>query len=186
MSKSNRAAWMVAIWACACLASCQVNKDMRAPKGFLPTGPAKVAREAYGGWMVAILNPSRNAALVQGELITIQNDTLYVLSQPSLTAIPVSDVENARLELHLQNASGFALWALAGGFSTLSHGAFLIFSLPAWAIFGTSVSSSAARQPNIIHYPGIGFEEFKKFSRFPQGLPPGVDPYKLEGKPVIR
>ena len=165
---------------------CRPNKDITAPEGFLPSGPVRVAKEAYGAWMVAIVNQSGTLTPVQGELITIHDDTVYILSQSQLNAMPVSAVEHAKLELHLQNALGYTLWSLAGGLSTLSHGFFLIFTAPMWVISGAVVSSNAANKPNIIHYPATGLDEFKKFSRFPQGLPAEMDFGKLEPKPVKR
>ena len=186
MSKSNLLLWLLASWLLTTTIGCQVNRDITAPNGFLPSGPVKVAKEAYGGWMVAMQNQSGTLTPVQGELITIHDDTVYILSQSQLNAIPVSAVSHAKLELHYQNALGYTLWSVAGGLSTLSHGFGLIYTAPMWLISGLSVSSSAARQPNIIHFPQTGLDEFKKFSRFPQGRPADVDLRKLEPKPLTR
>jgi hypothetical protein len=101
--------------------------------------------------------------------------------------VPVSVVKHAKLELHLQNATGFTVWSVAGGLlSPYINGYYALFTFPAWLISGINVSSSAANQPHIIHFPATGLDEFKKFSRFPQGLPAGIDPGQLEPKPLTR
>jgi hypothetical protein len=184
MSKTKLLLGLLIGGALGALPGCQVNRDLTAPVGYLPAGPAKVAQDAHGGWMQAILSSSNQVMSVQGELITIHDDTVYILTYAQMNAIPVPDLQNAKLEVHRQNPVGFALWGLAGGISTLSHGGFLIFSAPLWAIFGTTNTSSVARQPNILLHPGTGLEEFKKFSRFPQGLPEGINLEQLVPKPL--
>jgi hypothetical protein len=101
--------------------------------------------------------------------------------------VPVSVVKHAKLELHLRNATGFTVWSVVGGLlSPYINGYYVLFTLPAWLISGVAVSSSAANQSHIIHFPATGLDEFKKFSRFPQGLPAEINPRQLEPKSLTR
>lgn len=187
MSKNNILVWLLAGFLLMNPVSCNSNRDITAPRYFLPSGPVRVAKEAYGGWMEAILDQSEVLTSVRGELITIHEDTVYILSQSQLNGVPVSAVKNAKLELHLPNATGFTIWSVAGGLlSPFVNGYYSLFTFPAWLISGIAVSTNAANQPNMIHFPATGLEEFKKFSRFPQGLPAGLELDKLEPKPLSR
>jgi hypothetical protein len=69
MSKSNFLVWLLAGWLLMNTISCQGNRDITAPRHFLPSGPVRVAKEAHGGWIEAILNQPWALNSVRGELI---------------------------------------------------------------------------------------------------------------------
>lgn len=186
MSKNRLLVWFLAGWILGGAPACRMNKEITSPRDFLPSGPAGVARETYGGWMVATLKSSEDAGTVQGELIAVHNDSVYVLSPSQVDAFPLSDLDSAKLELHRHRVTGYVLASVLGGISTLSHGGFLLFTAPMWLITGISVSSSVSKQPNVIYFPQTAIDEFRKFSRFPQGLPTGIAPEQLVAKPLTR
>ena len=186
MSKSKLLVWLLTSWAFWGTLGCRLNKEITSPRDFLPSGPAGVARETYGGWMVATLKSSEDGGTVQGELITVHNDSVYVLTPSQLDAFPFSDLDSAKLELHRHRVTSYVLASVLGGISTLSHGGFLLFTAPMWLITGITLSNSVPKQPNVIYFPQTAIEEFRKFSRFPQGLPRGLAPEQLVAKPFTQ
>lgn len=139
--------------------------------------PATVAqRSPRGGWihidtLKASDGRSQASPPVEGELIAI-DQSIHVLTAAGLQSVPMASVRRVTLVGYGTRAGALAGWAVGGGISTLSHGAFLIFTAPMWAITGV-VAARAEAGAGVLH------EVARSFARFPQGLPSGVDPESL-------
>lgn len=114
-------------------------------------------------------------ARAEGELIAVGTDTVFLLSAEGLIAIPMRAITRATLTAYDAQWGGLAAWSTFGTVSTLSHGYGLIVSAPVWILTGSIATASASRAPRRQYRSGAEvWREFRKFARFPQGLPPGV------------
>ena len=153
-------------------------------------GPREVTKSFTGCW-IDILSGSGDSAALQinlsGELIALQDDTAYILTEISYAAIPVKNIKSAKL--HVFKPQG-AIWPvfgllsfipnIVGGIANSSFGGgFLLLGIPVAAsgiLFGLGEIQSNAT----LKYPDKNsFNEFVKFARFPQGLPSGLEVEKL-------
>lgn len=162
--------------------------SFHAPYGWLST-PERVAEDPYGSWIEVqnIAPVSKNVESITGELIAIDNDTLYVLDVPlsNLRKLPVANIRSARLVRYYANEGGVAALTALGALSTISNGWFLIFTMPGWLV-GGSISSVARSYDPVMDYPEVSLREFIPYARFPQGFPKGVNKYFFGPKRLMR
>ncbi len=144
---------------------------VRAPSGTVPKRKA-ITTDAFGSW-IRLINYDRY--VLQGELISATGESLLVLTQNGPREVSKEDIASARLIIYDTNTSEYVLWTMLGSVSTLSNGAFLIVTFPAWLLAGITTSSGESNRDNYLDYPGVSLDELIKYSRFPQGLPAGID-----------
>ena len=134
-----------------------------------------------GGWVtVEGKTPDRNRRmLIEGELIAVDESTIHVLTTTGLQSVRLTRGLQIGVVRYRSSASSLAWWAVAGGVSTLSHGWYLIFTAPTWAIGGV-IGTIAEGRAAIAH----DVADARSFARFPQGLPPGLDPKALGTLPI--
>jgi hypothetical protein len=149
-----------------------------APEGWLPT-PAVAQQQAYGGWIKVDYAEGNGSRTVEGELIAAAPDSLYVLTTDSLVSLATGTITSATLTAYDSRFGATMTWGILGAVSTLSHGWFLILSLPMWVIAGTTTSASASKGPRVQAVDGA---LLRPYARFPQGLPPGLDRGTLRRK----
>ena len=134
-------------------------------------------RVTRGGWVV-VEPPSpgvpSDVASVAGELIAIDDTSIYVLTAGGLRSVARSSPHRLTVVAYATPGGSLTAWAIAGGVSTLSHGGFLVFTAPMWAVAGTWAVLSE-RGAGKVHDE----DRARPFARFPQGLPPGFDPQAL-------
>jgi hypothetical protein len=136
----------------------------------------QVLREGNGGWIEIV---HANGSTVHGELIAVTPTALIVLTPSNEVATdPIATFQSAELFEYDAEHAKLVVWGGIGALSTLTHGVFLIFSVPIWlatTITTAAIQSRVAR----LTYPDDPWTEFAKWSRFPQGLPPGITPQDL-------
>ena len=77
-----------------------------------------------------------------GELIAAPPGQLLLLTEGgNLVAVDWRRISELTLGVHDNNADALGLWGVLGSLSTLSHGVFLVFTLPVW--LGASIGSTA-------------------------------------------
>lgn len=164
--------------ACACLLmSCAASQ---APRRWLPN-PLTTQTESYGGWVkLEYLTPEKKKTAVSGELIAVNADSVFVAGT-GFYAVALSSVKSARLEAYESYSGEVGGLAMLGTLTTISNGAFLIFTAPMWIIGGSAVSASRSREP-MIDYPKRDWNRLAAFARFPQGLPEGLDRRNIKMK----
>jgi hypothetical protein len=126
---SNRGLGGLALIALA--TACSTNP---APRGWLAPAPIAVS-DPYGAW-VHITTPSAGKQVPSGgELIAVGLDSVFVLTPDGeFHAIARADVTRARVAYYDSQYGQLAAWTTMGSLATLSHGWFLVFSLPVWTI----------------------------------------------------
>lgn len=144
---------------------------VRAPGKTVPKRKA-ITTDAFGGWL-SLINNSQDT--LQGELIAATGESLYVLTHSGPLEISKEDITSARLVVYNTNTSEYVLWAILGSLSTISNGFYFVFTFPAWLLAGIPTSIGESKRNNYLDYPANSLEEMIKYSRFPQGLPAGIE-----------
>ncbi len=158
-------------------AACATNT---APSGFLPS-PRQAQSSAYGAW-IELEQVGSSRRTVEGELLAVTTDTVWVLADSGAVVLPTSAVARGKLTAWSSGAGAVAGWTVLGVFSTISNGLLAGITAPLWIITGTVAGSgeSYAPQRNV---PPQGWAELARFARFPQGMPPGLALTALKLKP---
>ena len=162
---------------------------VKTPAGFLPRGK-KAESNIYGGWMATICQTpqeSINQIAIGGELIAIQNDSVYLLSPDTLRVVSIHSIEHATIVTHKYDIGIYALRTglaltpnLIGMVATEYAGGFMMIGIPL-AVTGLIASLIDAGSAYEMKYPRdvSSVQEMKKIARFPQGIPEGLDPKNL-------
>jgi hypothetical protein len=121
---------------------------------------------------------------MDGELIAVEFDTVFVLTESGLQGIFKPYVNSAKLTSYWHGAGGLAGWTFLGIISTASHGIGLILTAPVWLIVGASATAAQTYAPQE-KLRDQDWEKLSKFARFPQGLPSDIDRSSIRGKTVL-
>ncbi|MDH4043090.1 MAG: hypothetical protein OEY20_09370 [Gemmatimonadota bacterium] len=132
-----------------------------------------------------VLKPRKGRAAgptIQGELIAVSPDSLWLLQSSTTIAVPLAEVGGVQMRRFHSGASAALIWGLVGGLVSgglltaacatvedASCGGVMAFSLITWGLWGgigaaTLGSSSTRTLP-----PSEG--ALRGYARFPQGLP---------------
>src|SRR5262249_15240626 len=139
--------------------------------------------EGYGGWIQVTSMEGDTGLTTAGELLAISRDSVFVLADSTVVAVPLAWVTDATLESFDPQTRDAASWTAAGVGSTIPHGWGLIIPAPLWTLVG-STSTGALSHHGRMERPRASWADMRVFARFPQGLPPGLDPNKLEPRPL--
>lgn len=153
-----------------------------APEEWL-SKPEKAAVRTFGAWINVTYKIEGTTKLSKGELIAIEKDKLYLFGEEGLIAISVDKILRARVELYKTQEGLFAPWTIAGTLSTLFHGYGMVLTAPLWVISGITCTVGESKS-GILEYPKVPLEEIRKFARFPQGIPEGLDLNQLKPRPL--
>ncbi len=151
-----------------------------APQGWLPR-PSVAQHEGFGGWISVGYRTGDLKRTIQGELIAIDLNQVFILTVEALTSISTDSIYDMKLTAYNAEHGQLAGWTCLGILSTISHGAFLVLSAPAWIIGGSCVTGTRSHEPQIT-YPEKSLEAFRAYARFPQGLPEDIDRQSLKPK----
>lgn len=160
------------------------------PEGYFPK-PKEVVKGISGSWIdiTAFLEGNTTTQVnLSGELIAIQHDSVYVLTERRLIVLPAGGIVSAKLWAfaapgRIAPAVGFLSY-IPNIIGSIAYAAdygpyFLELGAPV-VIFGVALGIIEAQGNGIMRYPKkYSLDEFNKFARFPQGLPPGLKRNKL-------
>ncbi|HEX5133688.1 MAG TPA: hypothetical protein VFX92_14535 [Candidatus Krumholzibacteria bacterium] len=133
----------------------------------------EAATDPRGGWIeLQVTHATLGATLAKldGELLAVEADTLYVLAGKIVHPVALASVVKARLYYYDSNPGSVSSIAAGGALSTLSNGAFLIFTAPAWLAVGAGESSTRAHEGQVTRETAE-WDDFRPYARFPAGLP---------------
>jgi hypothetical protein len=151
---------------------------MHAPRGTVPAAHA-AGSDAWGGWIRVVSVDGRRD---QGELIAVSADSLWLLVGAVPLAIAAERVRSAEVTGWDSRPGDVVGLAALGTLSTISNGAFLLLTAPAWIVTGAVASSAQAAQSRI-SAGGADLQRLAVYARFPAGLPPGLDLRTLRPRP---
>jgi len=161
---------------CACA-------SLKSPEGWLPK-VSDVESQVYGSWVVVEHMSGGQTTTTSGELIAVDPDSMFILSENGVSQIPAAAVKQTRLEIYKEKKI-VGLWAVLGTLSTLSHGFGLILSAPIWVISGIG-GAVGESWSGIMEIKGPPLEDLRRYTRFPQGLPAGIDLRSLKVKTALK
>jgi hypothetical protein len=176
MSFDSISHWL-SLGATLTVAGCAPNS---APKGWLPK-PIQAQAVAFGGWIELTYNEAEVKRNTDGELIAVSADSVWVLTPNQGYVIHTGSVEKGKLTAYAAQTGGLTGWTTVGTLSTISNGAFLIFTAPMWLFAGSLTIGGEARSAERRH-PPLTWVELAPFARFPQGLPAGIELTALQPK----
>ncbi len=148
-------------------------------KEYLPK-PYEMNYYTKGMWLECKL-PDKTTS--SGELLALNEKQAFILPLNSkVQTIEKSNIQSAVLYLSLTADHPEELrGATFIPFLTLTHGIFLILTLPINLLIAGPIIDSQRAGTYILEYPeAVTWEELAKFSRFPQGIPKGLDIYTLK------
>lgn len=155
------------------VAACASNPDPRDPATF-----EQMQRQAFGGWIEIV---TASGAADTGELLAVRHDEVIILDAMNFVQrFPIAQIARARLWKWRRDGS-FGVWGTVGALTTASHGFFLIFTFPMWVVTA-SISGALDSHAQHIDVPDAAWDELVPWSRFPQGIPDGVDLGKFLGR----
>jgi hypothetical protein len=121
---------------------------------------------------------SRQADFIEGELIAVENDSVYILTKSQFTPCgklkAVAKTDIAGYTLRFADSKNYSWTIPVFTIISLTHGLFAIVSLPInWMVTGSL--SSAANRSATYTMSRLKIDDLYSFSRFPQGIPSEVD-----------
>jgi hypothetical protein len=120
--------------------------------------------------------------MLEGELLAVERDSVFVLTQGGdVRSEQLDRVERALLAFYAPGTGPLAIWSILGAVSTISNGAFLLFTFPAWVIGGSLAARGQSRAPLYRIDDRDDWSLARLYARFPARLPPDL-PRRLPPK----
>ncbi|MFI5171834.1 MAG: hypothetical protein ACHQFW_05560 [Chitinophagales bacterium] len=153
------------------LSSCSLYKNIPCP--------AEFETDVHGSFAEMTIHESD--AIVYGELIAVQHDSVFLLSDNILLEISTLKINNAKVFVAARSDHGGMIrtWGILLTVATPgTYGLWSIISFPLHMLILLPVITNASGN-FIIEYPfhyseKIPWLEVNKFSRFPQGIPENI------------
>ena len=165
----------VALGACAGATNLK-DYDPAVDSGPQPTGPEFELVRVRGYTIEVYARRADGAAQgtgeklsVSGELLAIDEKHLYMWDGETSSFL-LTHIDRVKIFFREAHSGGHGAWTGLGALSTLTHGFFLIVTLPLWLMAGIPASLDASTADVVAHPDS--FDELYRFARFPQGLPP--------------
>jgi hypothetical protein len=153
------------------------------PTAYLPR-PREVKTQVTGSWVsINYHSPQdRNySKKISGELIALQTDSIYVLNEFQLFAVDMNTIDTAMLYIFKNQTGKYILTTvimlvpniIAAVANKIPE--YLIFVIP-WAVTGTitSLIEGSGHKDRLTYPKRNSLEDFRKFARFPMGIPPDM------------
>jgi hypothetical protein len=144
-----------------------------APEGWLPA-PEDAAAFPHGAWVTVERKQDGKRSRVDGELIALRDASVIVLAGRQWIEIPRDQTRKITATYYKARLWPLSLWSTVGTLSSLSHGWGLIVSAPLWIVVGTASTAATSHEPREV-FPKASWEDLRRYARFPQGVPPGID-----------
>lgn len=174
-----RRRWLVTLLAASLCAACASNP---APNDWLPSA-TEVPTDPFGAWIRIEFHSGTSRSQIEGELLAVDPDSVYVLAGEAVVAFPGDSIDSARVAWFESGAGALAGWTVFGSLATLSNGYLAGITLPLWIISGSFATSAQSRSPLLDYRPDRGnLMEMRAYARFPQGFPDELDRSALVGK----
>ena len=122
-------------------------------------------------------------------MISVQNHQLFVLDTLKMNVISDSCIYHAKLYMYKKQPEIFVILTFIGilpnviaAFAVPEYaGQFLAMGIVPLVIGTLFTIGEGASKRNQLTFPQVNsLDQFNKFSRFPQGIPPGLDIYQLK------
>jgi hypothetical protein len=158
-----------------------------------PVGLWAQNRESPGeGYQVQLRLNAASARAVNGELIAVRADSLWIRQDDGVRSMALGDLDRAQVRHHGFTFGKAMLIAAIGGLvtggamtaacSSVSDGCGSVFvgMMGSWLVVG-AVAGAASSGSAYRSLEPLSYEALQPYARYPQGLPPGV---KYNGTPI--
>ncbi|MCA9782934.1 MAG: hypothetical protein H6678_06635 [Candidatus Delongbacteria bacterium] len=150
-----------------------------APSGWLPSAADKPA-DVYGSWIDLDHGEPGRSERVLGELLGVSQDSIWVLAWDGPRALACARILQGTVQDYLPDTGGTSGITLgATVVAPFANGAFALLTWPLWWVAGGVTASNLARDSRL-YLPVTDWRMLASHSRFPQGLPQGLDLSTLE------
>lgn len=125
------------------------------------------AESVYGGYInVTLLNGRK----IKGELLASNSQRITVIMEGNTnpTQIATEGIRSFKLQFAKSGLEGYAWANLA---LPITHGKFLVLTLPFNALIISGIASGA-NEDYRVYSDDTSFEALSQYARYPQGLPP--------------
>lgn len=154
----------------------------------LPAGYRLTATESldavYGCWIELAVEDDGGRSELDGELIAVSVDTLWILTEGGGAGVATSTVREGTLHRYDAESGRAGAGTLLGILSTTTNGYFLVFTAPMWFLGGLAATGSRRGEPRM-ELPESRSAALRPFARFPQGLPDHVTLEELRLHPAM-
>jgi hypothetical protein len=145
--------------------------------------------DPYGAIVNIELDNDRD---VQGELLAISKDSLFIATLSGFDAISRASITEVRGNYFYRGSivTGYSAATILGMLSSITVGWFLVFVFPAYLIGGI-VSTSAAANVSCFtydtdgNYSDLEWHSLHVWARFPAGLPEKLNRHRIRHRPKI-
>lgn len=156
-----------------CLGSCAIGQHA----SYLPNAQ-EVGLGTKGVYiLVNLLENQEGKRRVSGELIAVQNNVLYILTEPSSRDkfMVLIDAKNVRAYKFQYARARNLSWTIpVSSLATIPHGWYATLTLPINLIVTSAISLNSSKAYTV-NGNKISLTELGNFARFPQGIPEGVE-----------
>lgn len=136
----------------------------------------KYHQSPYGSYIEVKIQGVQDKFYAKGELIFADNKKIIVRSfdKPNtINPYALKDVISYKLYYAKNDQEDYSAWTVLNNLSTISHGFFLILTLPINAIVGGHVNTSKDAEFRYSEKE-LPMDQLYKFARFPKRLPAGI------------
>ncbi|EON77869.1 hypothetical protein ADIS_1788 [Lunatimonas lonarensis] len=141
---------------------------VQAPKSKVPR-LKDIEQDGRGGWI--IMHLAEESLEVTGELLSVSDDEIVLLTGGGLFRYEQHTIDRARVVIYNTETAKFGLWTALSSLATVTNGYFLLITAPLNLITGAVVTGTESKRDNYVDFPEDGWPVFRKFARFPQGMP---------------
>ena len=152
----------------------------------IPKNKTQATQSIYGAYTTLTIETLSGSNTVSGELIAIDDDTVFISTEFDFFSYPADYVKSASIILTENNARSYGtmtlIAAVPGLIGMMVHseyaGGFAALTIPALVLGGLATLGESSRDPHVITYPSPKIEsltDISKYSRFPGGFPPELD-----------
>jgi hypothetical protein len=177
-----------AIWPCLAVLGCaSLPLDRSVPLG-KPTDAPPIYEVPVRGYLVDVELVA--GCSHTGELLAADQKRLWLEAGDSDDAtlrtleVPLGSIDSVRIEVHESDSATIGGWMAIGAVSTVTHGFFLILTLPAWALTGGLASGLEAGNNDAEASSADEQGFLYQYARFPQGLPEAFRDDAIDGRCV--
>lgn len=134
----------------------------------------QLGQSPFGGYIVLTMS---DGAKLSGELLAVDGFDLYVAREMDQQGVCVDIRNTDAFLLYFAQPKQYG-WSIPFYVMIcVSHGVYALATLPINLIVTTAITISG-QQAFTYSQKVISLSELSMFSRFPQGLPQGIDPYR--------
>ena len=145
--------------------------------------PEQSQVQGYGGWVTVTFNAPPKRPPVGGELISVASDQLIILTPSGAVDVSKDGTKRVVVDGYEQDVRPVRRAWLIGSLPSISHGYFAAITVGLWSAAAQAALREAYSYARVT-YPAQPWPDLRRYARFPQGLPTGLDVHTLQAKPL--